>query len=349
MLFAAEPLQRFLDLPLRLGGLQQRGAFVAAYGRVQFGRVPRPVLFERNEPILVLVRVRAAALTPLDVRIGGGAERLVFPYRLPATLGFDFAGDVVGVGHAVRNVAPGDAVFGRLDDRAIGALAEHVLVAAPLLAAKPRNVTYDEAATFPTLAATAHQALVDAAHVQRGESLFVSGGGSGLGAFALQYAAHVLGARVTVACAAEQVERCLQLGAERAIDLADEAALAAARGFDVALDCVGSELALWACKSGGRCVAAALGAKTGAALKRHAALAVPVYVRWLASVSASLTLAQAAARQVQYTAVLPRSSGDVLRAVAESIAENKIKPCIDRVYPVCLEEKKKRKEKKSSK
>ena len=68
------------------------------------------------------------------------------------------------------------------------------------------------------------------------------------------------------------------------------------------------------------------------ALRRHAALAVPRYVRWLASAEKSLTLAQALARGVQYTTVVPRSSGDVLRAVAEAIAEDKLKPVIDRVY-----------------
>jgi NADPH:quinone reductase-like Zn-dependent oxidoreductase len=337
LIFASNALLQFLDLPLRLGNPQQRGAFIVQYDRspdsAQYGNVPRPVLFRRNEPILVLVRVRAAALTPLDVRIRRGDERLVFPYQLPLILGFDFSGEVVAVGAAVKDFRVGDAVFGRLDDRCIGALAEYALVAAPLLAAKPANVSHEEAATFPSLAMTTHQALVDEAKLQRGESLFVNGGGTGLGSFALQYATAVLGAQVTVACAAASIERCKQLGATTVVDETDEPAVSGVRGLDVAIDTTGhSDTALWTVKSGGRFISTSLADKSGDALKRHSVLSVPRYVRWLASANNGLTMAQAAARRIRYTTVLPRAAGDVMRSVATAIGEGKLKPFIDRVY-----------------
>lgn len=336
LIFASNALLQFLDLPLRLGNPQQRGAFIVQYDRspdaAQYGNVPRPVLFRRNEPILVLVRVRAAALTPLDVRIRRGEERLVFPYQLPLILGFDFSGEVVAVGAAVKDFKVGDAVFGRLDDRCIGALAEYALVAAPLLAAKPPNVSHEEAATFPSLAMTTHQALVDEAKLQRGETLFINGGGTGLGSFALQYATAVLGAQVTVSCTASSIERCKQLGAT-VVDEDDEPALSAVRGVDVAIDTTGQiDAALWTVKSGGRFISASLADKSGDALKRHSVLSVPRYVRWLASANNGLTMAQAAARRIRYTTVLPRAAGDVMRSVATAIGEGKLKPFIDRVY-----------------
>jgi len=335
LMFASESVQQFLGLTEKLGAPQQKGVFVAKYGEprvAQYGKVPRPILFARNEPILVLVKVHAAALTPLDVKVRAGEARLILPYQLPLVLGQDFSGEVVACGAAVKDVKVGDAVFGRLDDRAPGAMAEYLLVAAPLLAKKPDNVTFVEAASFGSVATTAHQALVDEAKLEKDQTVFIAGGETALGSFAIQYASKVLGAKVTTSCAKAHIERCQSLGADTVIDSDDSKALETVRDLDVGFDPVGSDVALWAVKKGGVCVSAAT--HTPTALSQNASLGVPRYVRWMVGASNALTLAQAKARRVEFKSVVTRSSGDVLRGIIEAVRAGNVKPVVDRVYPL---------------
>src|SRR4029079_14743284 len=147
----------------------------------------------------ILVRVRAAALNPVDWHLMRGTP---FPIRLgsglrkPASaqrLGTDFSGVVEAVGRAVTRFSIGDAIFGG----ARGSLAEYVLVAADGAAVKkPDNLTFEQAASVFLAGTTALQALRDKGQVRRGGRVLINGASGGVGTAAVQIA-KVLGAEVT--------------------------------------------------------------------------------------------------------------------------------------------------------
>src|SRR5262245_24513883 len=137
----------------------------------------------------VLVRIRAAAANPLDWHLMKGEPyiaRLQLGVRRPKrnVLGNDMAGEVEAVGEAVTRFRPGDAVFGDVN----GAFAEYVSARQDLLAAKPGNLTFEQAAAVPVAGSTALQGLRDHGHVQAGQKALIIGAGGGVGTFAVQLA-----------------------------------------------------------------------------------------------------------------------------------------------------------------
>ena len=111
----------------------------------------------------LLVRVHAASVNPLDVKTRDGKVKVLLKYQLPLVLGNDLAGVVSDVGAQVTRFKKGDAVYARLDVDRIGAFAEYAAVREGPAALKPRNVTFEEAASLPLVALTAWQALVELA------------------------------------------------------------------------------------------------------------------------------------------------------------------------------------------
>jgi NADPH:quinone reductase-like Zn-dependent oxidoreductase len=196
---------------------------------------------ERPEPAEdeVLVRVRAAAVNPIDWYELCGVPyvtRAAFGLRKPKSLrlGGDFAGVVESAGRGVRDLAPGDEVYGITS----GAFAEYV-VAKGAVERKPANITFEEAAAAPTCGLTALQGLRDHAAVQAGQHVLVNGAAGGVGTFAVQVA-KALGAKVTAVCSTRNVEQSRALGADRVIDYTREDFARAAETCDVVLDVAGN-------------------------------------------------------------------------------------------------------------
>lgn len=202
--------------------------------------VPRPVA----GPGQVLVRIKASAVNPLDLKIrSGGAEHARHP--LPAILGIDLAGVVEAVGLGVTAFRPGDDVYGMTGGvgGVQGSLAEYAAVDADLLAIKPSNLSMREAAALPLVFITAWEGLVDRANLRAGQTVLVQGGAGGVGHMAVQVA-HALGATVFATGSTASAVVIEQLGATP-IDYAHtsvEAYVAthtAGRGFDVVYDTAG--------------------------------------------------------------------------------------------------------------
>src|SRR6476469_2833034 len=108
----------------------------------------------------VLVRVHAASANAADWHLLRGTPlpfRLVAGLRTPRfkIIGTDVAGHVEAVGRNVTQFRPGDEVFGELSRCGFGAYAEFAAASEQSLALKPRNLTFDEAATLPTAGCTA--------------------------------------------------------------------------------------------------------------------------------------------------------------------------------------------------
>ncbi|TCP61053.1 NAD(P)-dependent alcohol dehydrogenase [Baia soyae] len=143
---------------------------------------------KKNE---VLIKVRAASVNagdwhllranPFIVRLGIG---LMKPkYKI---LGMDVAGTVESVGSEVKELKPGDEVFGDLSRCGFGAFAEYVCVPESELALKPISVSFAKAAAIPTAGVTALQALRDKGKIRTGQKVLINGASGGVGTFAVQ-------------------------------------------------------------------------------------------------------------------------------------------------------------------
>lgn len=191
-------------------------------------------------PDEVLVRVAAAGLNPLDVKLQQGVMRDVFPLDFPYTVGTDLAGTVERVGSGVAGWSAGDTIVARTDPTRGGALAELAAVPASYLAKAPASVSIEEAAGIPTAAGTAWQALFEVADLKPGQTLLVHAGAGGVGGFAIQLARSA-GARVIATASGDGVEIARRLGADRVIDHRSESFAEELSDVDVVLDTVGGE------------------------------------------------------------------------------------------------------------
>jgi NADPH:quinone reductase-like Zn-dependent oxidoreductase len=153
-------------------------------------------------------------------------------HRVPGTT---MAGRVEAVGAKVTGFRPGDEVFGEGPN---GAFAEYEVMPAKLLAPKPRNLSFEEAAAAPW-GVTALQALRDAGGVKPGDKVLINGASGGQGTWAVQIA-KALGAEVTAVCSTRNVEKVRALGADEVIDYTAQDFVAGGARFDVMLDLVGN-------------------------------------------------------------------------------------------------------------
>ncbi len=210
---------------------------------MQIRNVEKPVP-QANE---VLIKVRAAALNPLDWHIMRGKPyilRMLGGLRRPrdTRVGRDVAGQVEAVGGDVTRFKPGDEVFGLC----LGACAEYACAAESALIIKPGTVTFEQGAAAPVASFTALQGLRDKGHVQPGHKVLINGAAGGVGTFAVQIA-KFFGADVVGVCSAKNVDMVRSLGADRVIDYTQEDFTKGERGYDLVFDCVGNH-SLSACR-----------------------------------------------------------------------------------------------------
>ena len=187
----------------------------------------------------VLVRVHASSVNPVDWYgvLGLWLGRLPTALRKPKDprVGLDVAGRVEVVGPAVRDLRPGDDVFGS----ARGAWAEYAVADAAKLAPKPTSISFDEAGAVSIAGCSALQAVRDHGRVQPGQKVLVNGASGGVGTFAVQIA-KAFGAAVTAVCSTQHVDLVRSLGADRVVDYTEEDFTRRAEGHDVLLDVAGS-------------------------------------------------------------------------------------------------------------
>lgn len=198
-------------------------------------------------PAELLVRVIASGTNPVEakVRASGHWSKIV----LPAVIGYDAAGLVEAVGSAVSGFLPGDAVYftPEIFANANGTHAEYTVVPAAIVAPKPKNLSFAEAAAVPLAGGTAYEAVVRRLDLRLGETILIHGGAGGVGSFAIQLA-KALGARVLASAGSANQQLLRELGADVSIDYkqADLAEICAretnGRGVDAVFDTVGGEL-----------------------------------------------------------------------------------------------------------
>ncbi|GGV62716.1 NADP-dependent oxidoreductase [Streptomyces griseoloalbus] len=199
----------------------------------------------RVGPDSVLVKVRAAAVNPVDWKCREGYLDQTLQAVFPVVPGWDLSGVVVRPGPAVPEFAAGDEVIGyaREDVLCRGTFAEYVAAPVRALARKPRNLSFEEAAGLPLTGLTAYQVLHRVLEVKRGETILVHAAAGGVGSIAVQIAAH-LGARVIGTASAHNHDFVRQLGGEpvsHGEGLAERVRGLAPEGVDAVFDVVGGD------------------------------------------------------------------------------------------------------------
>src|SRR5579862_4683386 len=210
---------------------------------LQFTEIEKPTAGEKE----ILIKVRAASVNPYDFHFMRGTPyvvHLVAGMRRPKSprLGADVAGRIEVVGAQVTRFKPGDEVFGV----ARGAFAEYACASETGLAAKPRNLTFEQAACVPIAALTALQGLRDKGHIQPGQKVLVNGAAGGVGTFAVQIAKS-FGADVTGVCSTRNVEMVRSIGSDQVIDYTQEDFTRSGQRYDLIFDTVGNH-SLSACR-----------------------------------------------------------------------------------------------------
>ena len=284
-------------------------------------------LQEIDKPVVkdgeVLVRVRAASVNPYDWHLMTGLpyfSRLQFGLRRPKAngLGADLAGQVEAVGRNVTQWRPGDDVLGEVE---AGSLAEYVCVSDELVAPKPGNLTFEQAATVPMAALTALQGLRDKGRIEPGQKVLINGASGGVGTFAVQLAGS-FGAEVTGVCSARNADMVRSIGADHVIEYTEEDFTRGGRRYDLMLDLIGSHSPS-ACRR-------VLNSK-GVYI---ASFGQPDH-RWLGPLAQLLRtlLLSLLVSQKLGTFVTKPNTEDLL-VLSELLEAGKVTPVIDRTYPL---------------
>jgi NADPH:quinone reductase-like Zn-dependent oxidoreductase len=283
--------------------------------------IARPVLADDQ----VLVKVRAAGLNPLDwhrirgtpyvMRIGEG---LGTPSDV--RLGIDFAGTVEAVGKAVTRFRPGDDIFGGRS----GALAEYVAVReGGSVAAKPANISFEQAGGVYVAAITALQALRDRAAVQPGQKVLINGASGGVGTFAVQIAKW-LGAEVTAVCSTRNVELVRSLGADHVIDYKATDFTEGGARYDVIMDNVANrpikDIRRVLAPGGKYLVIGGGGPDANPWVGAFLAPLKAYILSWFVGEDMGMFISHASTADVE--------------TLARLMAEDKVRPVVDRQYPL---------------
>jgi NADPH:quinone reductase-like Zn-dependent oxidoreductase len=271
----------------------------------------------------VLVRIHAASLNAYDwhmvcadpflVRLAGVG--LFKPKnKIP---GIDMAGTVESVGEKVTQFSPDDEVFGDICECGGGALAEYVAVKEKALVLKPANISFEEAAAVPMAAVTALKAVRDAGKVQPGQKVLVNGASGGVGTYAVQIA-KAFGAEVTAVCSTGKLDLMSSLGADHVIDYKKENFTKNGKQYDLIVAANGYH---WIGDYKRALSPNGVHTATGGSLKQiaQAGLLGPLVTMFSGKKMANLA---------------SRPGHERLGAVKALLEAGKVKPVIDRIYPL---------------
>ena len=286
----------------------------------------------------VLIKVRAASVNPLDLGELKGVPlifQIAFGLRKPTIAqpsrpGVDVAGEVEAIGLKVTQFKPGDEVFGACisDPQASGtkawihrqgAFAEYVCAPEAMLAIKPDNVTFEQAASAPVAAFTALQGLRDKGQLQAGHKVLVNGASGGVGTFAVQIA-KAFGAEVTGVCSTRNTDLVRSIGADHIVDYTQDDFTQREDRYDLIFDCAGTH-SLSACrrvlKPSGKCIM--VGEMTGRG-------AGGIVSRLMTALVLSSFGSQ------KFVTLLAKPKQTDLVVVRDLMQAGKVKPVIDRCY-----------------
>lgn len=291
-------------------------------------------LVDLTEPIIkeneVLVEIHATSVNQLDTKIKTGEFKLLLPYKFPLILGHDVAGIIKKVGSKVSQFKVGDEVFARPADFKIGTFAEYIAISENDIALKPKNVSMEEAATFPLVALTVWQAFVEKANLKKGQKVFIQAGSGGVGTIAIQLAKH-LGATIATTTSADNVDLVKSLGADIVIDYKTQDFETILENYDLVLNSQDGktlEKSLRILRSGGKVVSISGPPDTD--------FAKEIGLSWFMK-TAIFFLSRKAKKQakklnVDYSFLFMQANGKQLSEIGKLIEAGVIRPIIDKVF-----------------
>ena len=227
-------------------------------------------------------------------------------------LGSEFSGEIEAIGKDVKRFNPGDQVFGYLG-QSMGAYAEYLCLPEDgVLAIKPSNMTYEEAAAVPYGAIMALHLLKNV-NLQPGQKILINGASGGIGSAAVQIAKY-FGAEVTGVCATPGLEFIKSLGADKVIDYTKEDFTQNGETYDLIFDILGRS-SFSRCKSSLK--------QNGRYLLASFKMKQLLQMLWTSVIGG---------KKVK-CAIAPGSTEDLI-SVKELIEAGKIRSIIDRCYPL---------------
>ena len=296
-------------------------------GILQLVGLPQPIIKE-NE---VLVEIHSASVNQLDVKISTGEFKLLLPYKFPLILGHDVAGTITKVGSKVSRFKIGDEVFARPADFKIGTFAEYIAVNENDVALKPKNITMEQAASFPLVALTVWQAFVEKAKLKKGQKVFIQAGSGGVGTIAIQLAKH-LGATVATTTSADNFDLVKSLGADIVIDYKTQDFETILKDYDLVLNSQDGktlEKSLKILKSGGKVIS--ISGPPDATFAKEAGLSW--FMKAAVFFLSRKVKKQAKKLNVNYSFLFMQANGKQLSEISSLIEADVIRPIIDKVFP----------------
>ncbi len=291
-----------------------KAVVINKYGPVEVLEYTK-VLQPQLKPNYLLVKMHATSVNPVDFKIRKGQLRFITGFRRPKIkiLGFDVAGEVVETDENVKTFKRGDRIFALISIIRGGANAEYVSIPESSAALKPANLSFQESAAVPLASLAALQALRDRGKISPGKQVLINGASGGVGTFAVQIA-KALGAVVTGVCSSKNIEMVKSLSADNVIDYTKEDFTKSHNVYDIIYDVVANR-SFSDCKN---------------ALTRKG-----IYITTVPNPS---TVAHVFRTSLfpgkKATFVMVKPSGKDLDFIKELIEADKIKPVIDRIFPL---------------
>ncbi|MBM5606903.1 NADP-dependent oxidoreductase [Listeria ivanovii] len=285
--------------------------------------IPIPPILDTQ----VLIKVKAAAVNPLEILNITGSVKLIQNYSMPFTLGNELTGIIEKVGDNVQGFKVGDAVYTRLPIEHIGAFAEYVAVDATAIWFLPSHLDFVTGAAVPLTGLTAYQSLHEKLNAKAGQTVFIAGGSGSFGQMAIPIAKS-MGLNVIVSGNITAKERTLAVGADRFIDYKTENYWEVLEPVDFVIDTLGAsefERELAIIKSGGRLLSLITGPNKNFAISQG----LPKWKQFLFGLAGSKYDKKAKEKNIEYYFIFVRADGKQLEQVSKIVEKNQIIPAIN--------------------
>lgn len=296
---------------------------------IKYGEIEDSIAFrDVNKPSIqdndLLIEVKAASINPIDKHIILGDLQSLLSIPLPSGIAYDVSGVVVKKGEGINNFRIGDLVYTRVPQEQMGTLAEFVAVTHEVVSQKPKNITFEEAASIPLAGLTAMQTL-EYAGIKENDKVLIHAGSGGVGSLAIQYA-KAKGAYVYSTTSTSNITWVKELGADRVIDYKTEDYKALVKDVDIVFDTLGQQYTIEAfetIKHGGKVVS------VKGALDEETAKLFGITNYTIPEELAQ----QINAKQATYKYIFMHPNGAHLNVLKTMIESEQIKPIIDKIYP----------------